>query len=59
MHFTKALVITHAVHNDNNDDNDNNNNNNEGTSLDSCLGHSAPTSRPGGGGGGMGPPPGR
>jgi len=32
---------------------------NEGTSLDSCLGHSAPTSRPGGGGGGMGPPPGR
>ena len=30
---------------------------NEGPSLDSCLGHSAPTSMPGGGG--MGPPPGR
>ena len=29
---------------------------NEGTSLDSCLGHSAPTSRPGGGGGSGGPP---
>lgn len=30
---------------------------NEGPSLDSCLGHSAPTSMPGGGG--MGPPSGR
>ena len=29
---------------------------NEGPSLDSCLGHSAPTNM---GGGGMGPPPGR
>jgi len=30
---------------------------NEGPSLDTCLGHSAPTNM-GGGGGGMGPPPG-